>query len=86
MIRGLRRVPMGLIRLYQLAISPWLGPRCRFHPTCSGYALDAYRQHGVVRGTWLALRRIGRCHPWHSGGLDPVPLPISSESGTRSSP
>jgi putative membrane protein insertion efficiency factor len=62
-----------LIRAYQLAISPLLGPKCRFHPSCSSYALEAVERYGVLRGGWLALRRIGRCHPWHPGGFDPVP-------------
>jgi putative membrane protein insertion efficiency factor len=62
-----------LVRAYQLAISPMLPPSCRFHPTCSEYALEALQRHGAVRGGWLALRRIFRCHPWHPGGHDPVP-------------
>ena len=62
-----------LIRAYQLAISPMLGSRCRFYPSCSEYSMDALRRHGLVRGLWLAVRRIGRCHPWHPGGYDPVP-------------
>ena len=62
-----------LIRGYQLFISPLIGPRCRFYPTCSHYALEALRVHGLRRGGWLALRRICRCHPWHPGGVDPVP-------------
>jgi len=62
-----------LIRGYQLGISPLLGPRCRFYPTCSDYALEALAAHGLLRGCWLALRRILRCHPGHPGGLDPVP-------------
>jgi uncharacterized protein len=61
------------IRFYQLVISPWLGPRCRFNPTCSAYAAEALQRHGALRGTMLALRRLGRCHPWHPGGHDPVP-------------
>ncbi len=69
-MRGLLR---ALIRGYQLFISPLLGPRCRFYPTCSHYALEAIEVHGPWRGGWLALRRILRCHPWHPGGLDPVP-------------
>lgn len=64
---------VGLVRLYQLAISPFLGRSCRFHPTCSEYAIDALKRHGPGRGLWLAMRRIGRCHPWHPGGFDPVP-------------
>lgn len=62
-----------LIRAYQLAISPLLGNRCRFHPSCSEYSVDALRRYGVSRGLWLAMRRVGRCHPWHPGGYDPVP-------------
>ncbi|MEC9483314.1 MAG: membrane protein insertion efficiency factor YidD [Halomonas sp.] len=64
---------IGLIRLYQYAISPLLGPRCRFWPSCSHYAIEAVRMHGPGHGGWLALRRILKCHPWHSGGVDPVP-------------
>ncbi len=62
-----------LIRVYQVLISPLIGPRCRFLPTCSDYALEALRRHGLVRGGWLAARRIGRCHPWGDSGYDPVP-------------
>ena len=62
-----------LIRAYQLTISPMLGSRCRFHPSCSEYSMEALRNHGLLRGLWLAFRRIGRCHPWHPGGYDPVP-------------
>jgi len=61
------------IRAYRLAISPWLGLNCRFQPTCSEYALDALAQHGAMRGAWLALRRVARCHPWGRSGFDPVP-------------
>ncbi|WP_222948286.1 membrane protein insertion efficiency factor YidD [Thauera sedimentorum] len=69
-VRSLLR---GLIRGYQLFISPLLGPRCRFYPTCSHYAIEALDTHGVLKGSWLALRRILRCHPWNPGGFDPVP-------------
>ncbi|WP_137936494.1 membrane protein insertion efficiency factor YidD [Chitinivorax sp. B] len=62
-----------LIRLYQYAISPMFGPRCRFSPTCSHYALEAIGKHGPVKGGWLATKRICRCHPFHPGGYDPVP-------------
>jgi putative membrane protein insertion efficiency factor len=68
-----RQVLLGLIRLYQILLSPLLGPRCRFHPSCSQYALVAIERHGPVRGGWLALRRVARCHPLHPGGEDPVP-------------
>jgi putative membrane protein insertion efficiency factor len=61
------------IRAYQLAISPMLGNRCRFHPSCSDYSMEALQRHGLFKGFWLAVRRIGRCHPWHPGGYDPVP-------------
>ena len=62
-----------LIRGYRYAISPLFGQHCRFHPSCSAYALAALESHGLARGGWLALRRLGRCHPWHPGGFDPVP-------------
>lgn len=62
-----------LIRGYQLAISPMLGNRCRFFPSCSEYTLEALEKHGLLRGVWLGVRRVGRCHPWHPGGYDPVP-------------
>jgi putative membrane protein insertion efficiency factor len=62
-----------LIRLYQRYLSPLLGPRCRYYPSCSQYALEALEEHGLLRGLWLALKRIGRCHPLHPGGFDPVP-------------
>lgn len=62
-----------LLRGYRRYVSPLLGRHCRFHPTCSRYALDALAAHGVWRGTWLAVRRLLRCHPLHPGGVDPVP-------------
>ena len=64
---------IGLIRLYRLAISPWLGGNCRFQPSCSAYAIEALERHGVLCGSWLTLRRIARCHPWAIAGHDPVP-------------
>jgi putative membrane protein insertion efficiency factor len=63
---------IGALRLYQLTLSPWLGPACRFEPSCSHYAIAAIRRHGPMRGGWQALRRLARCHPFHSGGYDPV--------------
>ena len=67
------RVMLGLIRAYQLTLSPWLGRQCRFTPTCSAYAAEAIRRFGPKRGAWLALKRLGRCHPWGAPGYDPVP-------------
>lgn len=67
------RPVVWLIRAYQYAISPLLGNRCRFHPSCSDYAIEALDRHGFAKGVWLAIRRMGRCHPWHPGGYDPVP-------------
>ncbi len=62
-----------LIRGYQWLVSPWLGPCCRYQPGCSGYAMEAVDRHGAVRGSWLALRRLSRCHPMGGSGYDPVP-------------
>lgn len=62
-----------LIRAYRLLVSPLMGRHCRFHPSCSEYALEALQRHGPGKGLQLALRRIGSCHPWHAGGFDPVP-------------
>jgi putative membrane protein insertion efficiency factor len=69
----MRFVLKFLIRGYQLAISPLLGPSCRFYPSCSHYALEAIDTHGALRGIWLTIKRISRCHPFHEGGFDPVP-------------
>jgi putative membrane protein insertion efficiency factor len=62
-----------IFRGYQLVISPLLPPSCRFYPSCSCYAIEALQRHGAFKGTWLAMRRIARCHPWNPGGHDPVP-------------
>lgn len=62
-----------IIRAYQIVLSPWLGHHCRFYPSCSQYAVEAITEYGIIRGTGLALRRLLRCHPWHEGGVDPVP-------------
>lgn len=78
-----RRTPAGVgpvarllvlpVRAYARLVSPLLPPRCRFAPTCSSYAVEALQVHGALRGSWLTVRRLGRCHPFHPGGLDPVP-------------
>ena len=70
---SLRQILLWLIRAYQLILSPWLGPRCRFYPSCSCYAHAAIQRHGVLKGSWLGMRRILRCHPFAAGGYDPVP-------------
>ncbi|HBH26794.1 MAG TPA: membrane protein insertion efficiency factor YidD [Rhodospirillaceae bacterium] len=69
----LRYALMAPVWAYRAVISPWLGPRCRFMPSCSAYALEALARHGALKGGWLALRRVTRCHPWSRGGWDPVP-------------
>ncbi len=68
-----QRLLIAAIRVYQIALSPYFGNQCRFTPTCSEYAREAVARHGALKGTWLALRRVGRCHPYNSGGHDPVP-------------
>ncbi|MDR5017219.1 membrane protein insertion efficiency factor YidD [Yersinia rochesterensis] len=67
------RILIGLIRGYQLVISPLLGPRCRFHPTCSHYGIEALRRFGMIKGSWLTLKRVLKCHPLNPGGDNPVP-------------
>ena len=78
----MRFVLTMFIRGYQYLISPWLGPHCRFHPSCSDYWLQALERHGLIRAVWLGLRRIGRCHPWCEGGFDPVPEKRGTETET----
>lgn len=73
------RLLITIVRFYQVVISPWTPASCRYTPTCSSYGIDALEAHGAVRGTWLAARRILRCHPWGGFGYDPVP-PVGSES------
>jgi putative membrane protein insertion efficiency factor len=72
----IRAALIGLVKGYRLLLSPWLGSACRFTPTCSVYSLQALEKHGAGGGTYLTLRRIGRCHPWCNGGEDPVPEAI----------
>ena len=69
----MKTVLIALVRFYRYAISPMLGRNCRFHPTCSEYAIEAVQRHGALRGGWLAAKRVGRCHPFNPGGYDPVP-------------
>jgi len=81
----MKRLLVWLLRGYQLLVSPMLGQKCRFYPTCSNYAIEAVKIHGAARGGWLALRRVCRCHPWHEGGVDLVPA-LSHPPGQPSSP
>ncbi|WP_342505801.1 membrane protein insertion efficiency factor YidD [Sporosarcina sp. FSL K6-2383] len=69
----MKTILMGIIKFYQKAISPLTPPSCRFYPTCSHYGIEAIDKHGALRGSWLAVRRISKCHPFHEGGFDPVP-------------
>lgn len=75
------RLLRGLVHAYRLLISPVLPPSCRYTPTCSEYALEALAKHGAIKGTWLAMQRIGRCHPWGGSGWDPVPGASHRNSG-----
>lgn len=68
-----QRIVLGIIRFYQRFLSPLLGSSCRFYPTCSHYTYEAIAKYGVLKGGWMGLRRISRCHPWNAGGFDPVP-------------
>jgi putative membrane protein insertion efficiency factor len=76
----MRRLVQWFIRAYQLMVSPLLGNHCRFYPSCSQYAFEAIGRFGVLRGGFMALRRLSRCHPWHPGGLDPVPDRLSDSA------
>jgi putative membrane protein insertion efficiency factor len=81
----MKRLFVWLLRGYQLLVSPMLGQNCRFYPSCSSYAIEALEVHGAARGGYLALRRVCRCHPWHAGGVDPVPG-VASAAASPSSP
>ena len=78
----LTRLPIVLLRGYQRWVSPAQPPNCRFYPTCSAYAIEALQVHGLLRGSWLTVRRLARCAPWHPGGVDPVP-PRHSRSARK---
>ena len=69
----MKTVLLAIIRAYRLLLSPWWGNACRFHPTCSQYAEQAIDRHGALKGSWMAFKRVSRCHPWCAGGFDPVP-------------
>lgn len=76
----MKYILISFIKLYQLLISPLFPPSCRFYPTCSQYAVEALRIHGFFRGSWLAIKRIGKCHPYCEGGFDPVPTKTIKEN------
>lgn len=76
----MKHLAIGLVGVYRWTVSPLLGARCKYHPSCSQYAIDAYRAHGFVRGTALSLWRLVRCNPWSHGGVDYVPARPSSEA------
>jgi uncharacterized protein len=76
---------IGLLKAYRAVISPLYGQVCRYHPSCSAYALEAVTVHGSLRGSWLAVRRLARCHPWAAGGYDPVPTAAQAVDHSRSS-
>jgi putative membrane protein insertion efficiency factor len=80
----MKYVLIWLLKGYRFAISPLYGQVCRYHPTCSAYALEAVQAHGAARGSWLAARRVARCHPWAAGGLDPVPPATNRRPSTLS--
>jgi putative membrane protein insertion efficiency factor len=79
----MRRVARFLILLYQSTLGPWVGGGCRFYPSCSNYALEAIQLHGTLRGSWLTLKRLSKCHPFHPGGFDPPPCASHAHTECR---
>lgn len=80
----LKRLLIGLVRFYQLFISPLKPPSCRFYPTCSSYAIEALKVHGPIKGLWLTVKRVGKCHPLHPGGVDLVPPKNTQQASSTS--
>jgi uncharacterized protein len=76
----MQQLLVGIVKAYRLFLSPWLGSACRFEPTCSVYSIEALETHGAAKGSYLTLKRLGRCHPWCEGGLDPVPADKKSQA------
>ena len=79
----MRKVLISIIKAYQLLLSPYLAPACRYTPSCSCYAQESITTHGAMRGSWLAIKRVCRCHPFHEGGYDPVPLVPEKQNNQR---
>ena len=79
----MRKVLISIIKAYQLLLSPYLAPACRYTPSCSCYAQESIASHGAMRGSWLAIKRVCRCHPFHEGGYDPVPLVPEKQNNQR---
>ena len=77
---------LAIIRLYQLTISVFLGPRCRFQPTCSNYSLEAIAAYGIIKGLGMTISRISKCHPFHQGGYDPVPINLTPIDSAKITP
>lgn len=73
----MRKVLIALIKVYRFTLSPFVGQHCRFTPTCSQYAMEAIEKHGSLKGSWMAAKRLSKCHPFHTGGWDPVPEPCT---------
>lgn len=86
MNRVAAQIAVFLIQAYRVTLSPLLGSNCRYTPTCSWYTEESVRRFGLWRGSWMGLRRIGRCHPWHAGGHDPVPSPSESPPTSTDEP
>ncbi|MHB1297413.1 MAG: membrane protein insertion efficiency factor YidD [Gemmatimonadaceae bacterium] len=82
----MKHILIFIVRAYQMVLSPLLPAACRYHPTCSHYAIEALEKHGALRGGWLAMKRIARCHPFRPGGFDPVPDPPSSRPSPPPTP
>lgn len=74
----MRKILIALIKVYRFTLSPFIGQHCRFTPTCSQYATEAIEQHGAIKGSWMAAKRLSKCHPFHTGGWDPVPENMSA--------
>lgn len=82
----MKRLLIALIHCYRYLASPWVGNQCRFYPTCSHYSEEAIVTHGALKGSWLTAKRLVKCQPWHKGGFDPVPEPISPTSINQTKP